>query len=407
MLSVTEAFDCIMSRTARGPTASRGTCHTKRAQFGYSAQRITADRDLPPFDRVAMDGIAIRFASYDGGRRQFHIAGMQAAGAPPVDLSDDEHAVEVMTGAVLPNGTDTVVRYEDLKIAGGAALIMPTKTAIYLGQNIHQRGSDRLAGDLLIAPGDPMHPPQWAVAATVGCLEVMVPSMPHICVIGTGDELVDLGDVPLPHQIRASNIYAIAAALRGQGFANISVHLVKDDPEELVDLLAAKLEDCDACILTGAVSAGKFDHVPATLKRLGVTEVFHKINQRPGKPMWYGETKRGVVFGLPGNPVSSLICCYRYVIPWIGSLIGRPSETLIRYAELTEAISFANGEHMTLFAPVKVSYGRDAKVRATPVRHVGSGDLGALLGSDGFVECPAGKTEFLPGETVSLYLWGH
>ena len=407
MLSVTEAFDCIISRTAQFSSRGFGKYPTKLGQLVVSAQPITADRDLPPFDRVAMDGIAIRFASYEGGRRQFRLDGMQAAGAPPIDLSNDEHAVEVMTGAVLPNGTDTVIRYEDLKIAGGVAVLTPATTALELGQNIHRRGSDRLAGDLLIAPGDPMHPPQWAVAATVGCLEITAASMPHICVIGTGDELVDLGEVPLPHQIRASNIYAIAAALRGHGFANISLHLVKDDPEELARLLATKLENCAACVLTGAVSAGKFDHVPATLKRLGVSEVFHKISQRPGKPMWFGETQKCLIFGLPGNPVSSLICCYRYVIPALRSLSSKSGETSSRYAELTESIAFASGEHMTLFAPVKVSYGRDAKVRATPIRNVGSGDLGALLGSDGFVECPAGKTEYLPGETVSLYLWGH
>jgi molybdopterin molybdotransferase len=372
----------------------------------YLATDLVADRDMPPFDRVAMDGIAIAYASYAAGNRSFLIEGIQFAGSERMALRSRNACIEVMTGAVLPTGCDTVIRYEDIKKADSLATLTPG-LELKETQNVHKRGSDRRIGELLVARGSQLLSPQWAVAATIGAAEVDIVSAPSLSIIATGDEIVDVGKIPLEHQIRGSNTAAMMAALRQRGFDDIRTNLVSDDPEQLVLALETALTQSRVCILTGAVSMGLHDHVPRTLKELGVREVFHKIRQRPGKPLWFGKTNSGtLVFGLPGNPVSALISLYRYVIPTLYQLQGVKPAHHAKFARLTEAIHFSLGDRMTLFAPVRINYGMDGVVYAQPVRGVGSGDLAALADTDGFVECFEGRTEFPEGSVLPLQTWG-
>ncbi len=406
MLSVADALAAILHEVPAPCDIGKRVSQVDQPQSGYAATDLIADRDMPPFDRVAMDGIAIAYASYVAGNRTFSIEGIQLAGSERKTLGNSHACIEVMTGAVLPLGCDTVIRYEDLKKSNLHADLAPG-LELQAAQNVHKRGSDRRVGDLLVARGTQLLAPQWAVAATIGAASVEIVPAPSISIIATGDELVDVDETPLDHQIRASNTVALMAALRQRGFADIHSNLVTDNPEELTNVLEKALTQSQVCILTGAVSMGLHDHVPHTLKKLGVREVFHKIKQRPGKPLWFGKTNSGtLVFGLPGNPVSSLIGLYKYVIPTLYKLQGLKPGHHAKFAKITEAIHFSLGDRMTLFAPVRINYGADGVLYAQPVRGVGSGDLAALTGTDGFVECPEGHTHFLEGTVLRLHTWG-
>jgi len=405
VISVSEAHRIIGEQFSQLPVRVEDTS-IEWAKQSVSTTDFVADRDLPPFNRVAMDGIAIRFSAMNTGRRSFRVAALQLAGKPPCTLEDPSACIEVMTGAVLPDGTDTVIRYEDLSIHEHVATLHQS-VDVKSGQNVHLRGSDRRQGETLLPAGMSLASTHWAIAATVGGNNVKTKCMPRVTIIGTGDELVAVGVKPLPHQIRASNVYAVAAALRDIGVLEIRMQLAADDEQDLKEKLAAACESSDICIITGAVSAGKVDLVPAALKHIGAQELFHKVAQRPGKPLWFGTVPQSqtIVFGLPGNPVSTLACTYRYVIPAIQQHFGSAQSARKLHAELTADVDFSLGETMSLFQPVKVNFREDARIVCTPVRNIGSGDLGSLGISDGFVELKQGKTKFLSGEVVPLYLW--
>lgn len=406
MLSVRDALAAILDEIPGSAGGKRRASFVTEPEAGYAATDLFADRDMPPFDRVAMDGIAIAYAGYAAGRRSFPIEDVAFAGSGRKTLSDSTACIEVMTGAVLPSGCDTVIRYEDLSRTESLASLVP-ELVLKPAQNVHKQGSDRRTGDLLVARGTQLLAPQWAVAATIGAASVDIMRSPRISMIATGDELVAVHEKPAEHQIRASNSTAMMAALRQRGFCDIEASMVNDDPEALTRTFEKALMDSDVCLVTGAVSMGLHDHVPRVLKKLGVREVFHKIKQRPGKPLWFGRTEQGVlVFGLPGNPVSSLIGLYRYVLPTLYKLQGVTPPHFASVARLTEPIHFPLGERMTLFAPVRIHQGPDGVMYARPVRAVGSGDLAALADTDGFVECPEGSTYFAEGTVLPLQTWG-
>ena len=188
---------------------------------------------------------------------------------------------------------------------------------------MHRRGSDGRQGALLLQTGTLLRAPEIAVAASAGMARVRVSSQPAIMVVSTGDELIEPGDPIADYQVRRSNAYAVAATLRRRGFGRVGDDHVPDDEDLLRERLALHLTTHEVVILSGGVSMGKFDLVPKVLTQLGVQQVFHNVAQRPGKPMWFGIGPQGqAVFGLPGNPVSTLVCLIRYVIPAIAEAMG-------------------------------------------------------------------------------------
>ncbi|MBC8154289.1 MAG: molybdopterin molybdotransferase MoeA [Bacteroidetes bacterium] len=362
-------------------------------------EAIHADRDFPPFDRVAMDGIAIHYQSFADGQRRFRVAGMQRAGQPQQSLANTDTCLEAMTGAMLPLGTDAVIRYEDLTVADGMATI--NIDDVRAGQHIHHRATDRQAGDELIHPGARLQPNHIAVAASVGKSTLTVSVLPRIAVVSTGDELVDVHEQPLAYQIRRSNTYMLRAALATMGLAATLHHLPDDEP-----VLEAGLSDLlktnDIVILNGGVSAGKADFVPATLTRLGVERLFHKVEQRPGKPLWFGAIRgQKTVFALPGNPVSTAICFYRYLKPYLQATLGQTPEPA-RYVRLTTPVTFQ--PPVTYFTAVSLETDADGSWLATPLPSSGSADFANLLTADGFAELPAEESQFDAGTTVRI--WG-
>lgn len=362
-------------------------------------ENVYAERDQPPFDRVSMDGIAIATGAV---RRRFRVQATQAAGDPPLTLSSPEHCIEIMTGAVLPAGCDCVVPVEKITVTGGMAeLESPSLASPW--RNVHRRASDQRQGALLLATGTVLHAPEIAVAASAGMARLRVSAQPSIMVISTGSELVEPGEPIAPHQIRRSNAYAVAAALRERGFQRVAEDHINDDAGQLRERLARQLRTHEVLVLSGGVSMGKFDLVPQVMQELGVQCVLHGIEQRPGRPMWFGTTSEGrAVFALPGNPVSTLVCLSRYVLPALYAAMGVRTESSERIA-LATALDWQPA--LTGFMPVKVAHDDWGRPWATPCPTNGSGDFTALALTDGFVELPPGPGSLPKGFLTRLYRW--
>ena len=365
-------------------------------------ENIYAERDQPPYDRVAMDGIALDSGAVGGGGRSFHIQATQAAGDAPLTLGAAADCIEVMTGAVLPAGCDSVVPVEQLTIADGQAQLAPD-ARIEPWQNVHRRGSDTRQGTLLLRAGQRLRAPEIAIAASAGMARVRVASQPMLAVISTGNELIEPGEPVLAHQVRRSNAYAIVSALREHGFQRVADDHIRDDAGELRERLRFHLETHDVLVLSGGVSMGRFDLVPKVLGELGVRTIFHKVAQRPGKPLWFGVANSGAaVFGLPGNPVSTLVCLARYVLPALRGSLGQSPERVQRLA-LGAPVTVTPA--LTYFLPVRLEpddWGRDW---AVPAPTNGSGDFTALAGTDGFIELPPGPNTYAKGFVTRLYRW--
>jgi molybdopterin molybdotransferase len=366
------------------------------------AEDIAAERDQPPFDRVTMDGIAIAGRDWEAGVRRFEIAGTQAAGAPPLALGGPGRCVEVMTGAVLPRDADTVIPVERIARASGAAAVDPRAT-VTPRQYVHPRGSDRRAGGRLLAAGTRIGPPEMAVLASAGRATVAVAELPRVAIVSTGDELVDVDEPLAEYQIRSSNDRAIEASLVRAKLARVTRTRLRDDAAMLHAELAARLADNDVLVLSGGVSMGQFDLVPGVLGELGARRLFHRVQQRPGKPLWFGVSARGQpIFALPGNPVSTLVCATRYLVPALRAAAGlaRPPAENVTLAASADALP-----ELTHFIPVKLAWSAAGAALATPRPTNTSGDFAALAGTDGFVELPARREAYPEGTAVRLFRW--
>ena len=348
------------------------------------AEDLLADTHLPPFDRVMMDGIALCYQGILNGRTSFPIQAMQRAGEAPLALESEDYCIEIMTGAVCSSGCDTVVPYEHIRIENGTAHIEVIPSAI--GKNIHAQGSDKKRGEVLVPKGKRIGPAEIGIAASIGKETLRVLRKPRVLICSTGDELVGIHETPLAYQIRRSNVYALMATILSLGIEADNVHL-PDEKVQLERVLEEALKSYDAILLSGGVSKGKFDLLPDVLRQLGIETIFHGIAQRPGKPMWFGYSQTCTVFALPGNPVSTLACTARYVLPWFKKQLGVDNQTTWTSIEEIPAAH----ESMCLFLPVKLSHTQHGPVCQVQ-RYQGSGDFSALSGIDGFIEVPAEKS---------------
>jgi molybdopterin molybdotransferase len=403
-----QASTLITPRLAEEAINSRLTClpieslPLTQCVGGTLRENIYAERDHPPFDRVTMDGIAVDSESLRRGVRRFRIQATQSAGSPALKLSRGEDAIEVMTGAILPRASDCVIPIEQYEVADGVASLKSTVVSTPY-HNVHRRGSDSRQGTLLLETGTLLRAPEIAVAASAGMARVRVSSQPAVMVVSTGDELIEPGDPIADYQVRRSNAYAVAATLRRRGFGRIGDDHVPDDEELLRERLALHLTTHEVVILSGGVSMGRFDLVPKVLTQLGVQQVFHNIAQRPGKPMWFGIGPQGqAVFGLPGNPVSTLVCLIRYVIPAIAEAMGTRRMVPERLA-LAAPVTFQ--PPLAYFLPVVVEHDDWGRPWANPRPPNGSGDFLSLAGTDGFVELPPGPNTYAKGFVTNMYRW--
>jgi len=392
MISVEKALEIILNSTQ--------DFGVEEIPFLQSSGRILkesifADRDFPPFNRVTMDGIAIDVTSFQNGQRSYKIEGIQAAGSEQISLKNRENCIEVMTGAVLPKNTSAVVRYEDITIKNGIAII--NIDAIYDRQNIHEQGKDEQKGTELIAKNTLIGAAEIGVFATVGKSMVKVAKHPKVMIISTGDELVGVEEIPLAHQIRRSNVFTLVSLLNTLNIHSETNH-ISDDKMVLTSKIKEYLENFDVLLFSGAVSKGKFDFLPEVLENLGVEKLFHEVAQKPGKPFWFGQTTSCKVFAFPGNPVSTFVNCLLYFYPWFYNSTGTKIEK--KTAILSEDVIFK--PNLTYFLQVKLSY-RFGHLIATPINSNGSGDLSSLINADGFIQLPNDKIEFKKGESFKVF----
>ena len=365
---------------------------------------LRADRDLPPFDRVTMDGFALRSASLRSGVRRFRVEATQAAGMMPLALGPGEDAcVEVMTGAVLPEQADCVVPYEDARREGPSAVVARAPGGDAAGMNVHRRGSDHRAGEVIVRAGARMTGREIAVAASCGHPALNVAHSPKVAVVSTGDELVEVDALVGPHQIRRSNDYSLRAALIQAGYPRADRFHLRDIRHEIEHMLWHILAEYDVLLITGGISKGKFDFLPAELERQGVHKVFQGVAQRPGKPFWFGLSGRvSPVFALPGNPVSAYTCLHRYVLPALDHASGMTPGPALTAALAADC---ASDPKLALLVPVRLSSGPRAELLAAPAVPGTSGDLAGLVDTDGFVELPAGTGLHPAGTLAPFWRW--
>ncbi len=362
------------------------------------AEDLCADRDFPPFDRVMMDGIAVAYDSFSD-KSPMIAEGVAPAGKPQQMLQNLNHCLEVMTGAILPSNTDTVIRYEDLTIQNDKISINLSKNELNKGQNIHKKGSDRKKGEIIVNKGTIISPAEIGIAATIGKENVKVSSKIRAIVIATGDEIIPIDQNPLPHQIRMSNVYTLQAALLQWGVDAEIIHL-QDNQKLIEDSIATFIQNYNLIILSGGVSAGKFDFVPKALENLGMEKLFHQVAQRPGKPFWFGRANENcLVFALPGNPVSTFLCLNRYVKPWLMQQYQQKNTQY--WASLSEDFQFK--PNLTFFLQVKLIFSTNGILIAQPIEGNGSGDLANLVEADAFLELPQKTDFFEKGQSYRVY----
>jgi len=385
------------------PLFHKEDCAISEAHGRVLRSDLRADRDLPPFDRVTMDGFALRASAVAGGISRFRVEATQAAGMRPFDLGPkDDACIEVMTGAVLPAGADCVIPYEETAREGGWVAVRPAKGAAP-GDNVHRRGSDHKMGEVIVRAGARLTGREIAVAAACGHPALTVAHSPRVAVVSTGDELVEVDALVAPHQIRRSNDHSLRAALIKAGYPRADRFHLRDVQHEIEHMLWHIIAEYDVVLITGGVSKGKFDFLPAELERQGVRKVFHGVAQRPGKPFWFGLSARLTpVFALPGNPVSSYTCLHRYVLPALDHASGMPPKAPL-LAALAQPVAVRQG--LAWLVPVRLSSGPRAELLATPGAVGTSGDFAGLVETDGFVELPAGEDVFPAGYVAPFRGW--
>ena len=359
------------------------------------AETITADRDFPPFDRATRDGIAIRFADFKSNQSGFKPMGIAPAGSPQQTLDSGMCCIEIMTGAMVPKNADSIVMYEHTRQADGVFVV---DEPVEQGQNIHYKASDVRSQEPLLLPGQLIGPAEIGVMATVGKNQVKVQKTPKVAVISTGDELVEVHQKPEPYQIRKSNSYTLISLLQEKGLSADAFHY-KDEKDAIELKLKTLLEEYDIFILSGGVSKGKYDFLPAAFEALGIEKLFHRVKQRPGKPFWFGrhENTNTLIFSFPGNPVSTYVNYLLYFVPWLNKTLG------LKNAGITVILEkpMENPTDLTVFRGVTIA-NKNGAAMATELNTTGSGDVLSISKADGFVELKP-KQVVSAGEVVPFH----
>jgi len=394
MITVEEAEKIILAESRDYATES---IYFEDALGRVLAENISADRHLPPYNRVTMDGIAINYSAIENGIKCFKIIATQAAGDVPFEINHPSECIEIMTGAALPSTTDTVIRYEDLKIEDGVATLIADN--IIKGQSIHFKGADVKQNEIAITANQFITPAFINTIGSVGKTNLLVKKLPRTVIISSGDELVNVNETPNAFQIRKSNNYTIKAVLQQYKLNADMIH-IPDDAVITKQQIEKSLQKYDIIILCGGVSEGKFDYIPKALDECGVKKIFHKVQQRPGKPFWFGKHENGVlVFAFPGNPVSTFMCMHRYLLPWLEKSLGINKQSL--YAVLSEDFTF--NPQLQYFLQVKLHVNEKGCLMAKPIAGNGSGDFANLIDTDSFMELPLRQNEFKKGETFKVW----
>jgi molybdopterin molybdotransferase len=398
MLTVAEAHE----RIARcvGPLAPVRMKFTDALGLRL-AEDVVSQVDSPPFDKALLDGFAISTADESTSLREIE---MVAAGGVAKNAVSSGATIRIMTGAPVPAGADAVVAWEDCQSLDEQTIQNPARKT-KPGAGILKRGTSFHRGQVVLKAGKQLGPLDIALLAEIGQAEVMARPRPRVAVLPTGDELVE-ADEPLgPGQIRNSNGPMLLAALKSVGVKTIDLGVGRDDPIDLKLRIARGLE-CDVLLVSGGVSAGVKDLVPSVLADLGVKEQFHKLKMKPGKPLWFGVREKNgrqtLVFGLPGNPVSTLVSFRLFVLPALEALAGVTySPPATKPATLAKAFNHRSGRP-TYFPCRRVAAEAGEQTKVEPLDWKGSADLATLTRADCLAALPPGDYELTPGDTVEI-----
>ncbi len=380
MVSYREALRLLLQNV---PPAAVERCRIADAAGRVLQENVVTDRPFPAFDRVMMDGYALRLADWENGIRTFRVTGSAPAGKPAAVLSEEATTcLEVMTGAPLPLGADGIVPIEEVTGNDAGLVTFSESGAPVAGRYIHCSGSDSAAGETVLVEGMVLGGREIGVAASCGSVTLGVAALPKIAVLATGDELVAIDEFPLPHQIRQSNGHSLAAALKRAGYPPGHVGVIGDEISAARPVVEKLLATHGWLVLTGAVSMGARDFVPTLLDGLGCRKVFHGVAHRPGKPAgcWVGPGGQ-VILALPGNPVSALTGLHVFLLPALANAAGRTILGSHRVVMDDLAMQLAD---FTRHLPVTLR----ADGRAVPAATGNSGDFIGLLRSEGFVTLP-------------------
>ena len=366
------------------------------------AEDVAADRDLPPFDRAAMDGYALRAGDVAAAPVALEVVGEVRAGEWPDLVVGPGQAVRIMTGAPVPAGADAVQQVERTRPLDEFRVTV--EAAVAAGANVAPRGSEVKAGETVLSAGRVIDPAAIAVLASTGKDRVRVARRPVVAVLVTGDEIVDVPGRPGPGQIRNSNGPAVAAQARLAGADVRLLGVAPDRQEAIADALRRGL-DADVLVVSGGVSAGDYDLVEPALLDLGARFLFTRVSIKPGAPLVFGRLGRTLVFGLPGNPVSAQATFDLFVRPALlemqgARVLSRPRVNV----ELLGAIRNRSGRKSHVPARVRFEGGR---LVARPVRSMGSGDLAAHARANALVVVEADREEAAAGETAEALLLGN
>lgn len=392
MINVTEAKDIIERNCIKLAPVLLPVIEAS----GYVlAADIFAEFDIPSFDQSSMDGYAIAF---NGSENPFKVNGEMAAGSTADLQVNYGEAARIFTGAPLPKNTDTVVMQEKVQLLNNTIVI--TDTTLAKGLNVRLKGAEVKAGALAMQKGGLLSPAAIGFLAGIGVTEVLVYALPVVSIIVTGNELQKPGNPLLPGQVYESNSYSLTTALQQAGIKIIKVFYAADNLNELKNTLQTALENSDIVLLTGGVSVGDYDFVVRAAELCSIKQQFHKIKQKPGKPLYFGKLGNKLIFGLPGNPASVLNCYYNYVVLALQLLSGKNGG--LQKVEATLTKSYAKLPGLTHF--LKGAY-LDGK--ATPLTAQESFKLNSFALADCLICLEEAHADYIEGETVTVYLLPH
>jgi molybdopterin molybdotransferase len=365
------------------------------------AEPLLADRDFPPFPRAARDGYAVRAADLASLPSRLKIIGESKAGAAPENVPPHVgtgEAVVIMTGAPAPEGADAVVMVEYTARDGNTVEIQKSVAA---GENIVPRGSEGRAGDVLLKGGERLDAAGVAVAASVGKSSLLVHSLPKVAILATGDEIVDIAATPGPNQIRNSNSYSLATQVRAAGGLPVLLPIAPDEPVQLRRLIEQGFQ-ADLLLLAGGVSMGKYDLVEQVLGKLGAEFFFTGALIQPGRPVVFGRAREKYFFGLPGNPVSTMVTLELFARPMLEALGGAKPRPLTFFpVRLKREIKVRTG--LTRFLPGLLS-GQFGELEVELAPWQGSGDIAGAARATCYVVIPPDRELITAAETVLVWM---
>ncbi len=406
ILDFDEALDVVLlhaSAPARLETESKPllSCASR-----VLAEPVMADRDQPPFDRSTRDGFAVRSKDI-GAAGPLRVVGQIRAGERWVGQALEEGCtIEIMTGAPVPDGADAVVMVEHVELAGDA-VSLAAERSVRAGENIVPRGSEARAGELVLAEGTEIEAAEIALAAACGYASLTVFRRPRVAIVATGDELVEIDEIPGEQQIRNSNSYGLAALVARAGGEAVRMPVAPDRREEL-DNIIMQARSSDLLLLSGGVSMGKYDLVEAALLSMGAEFFFTGVRMQPGKPVVFGRLPASggspaqFFFGLPGNPISTQVTFHCFVQPMLRAMAGA-GVSPPRFVQATLAEDVAGKPGLTRLLPARLTPGRERSL-VRLVGWQGSGDLAANARANCYALLPPNRSGFAAGEVITVLL---